>query len=311
MSRRGSANAWPPTWPVIQPSPSRGCARSASSTCAASGLGKGSSSSVDGGLAPRCTWASLMPGTTRWPCRSIRCVSGPASARIVASSPTAVMRPSSIASALAEGRAGSPVQTRPLCRIRSVATAGIAASNRRQAGNRRIGVTPGTIPGDYASCGCGRSVQPRALRGERFELAAPVGQALALLLDHRRRHVAAELRQLRLALALFGRDLGQLLVQPRALGGEVDQAFQRDEQLQLADDAGRGRRWVAGQGFDALDAVEEFQLRREALGACAIVGIAVLQQPRDRLRRRHAQFAAAPETGRASCGERGCSYGEL
>src|SRR3546814_1197573 len=135
----------------------------------------------------------------------------------------------------------------------SVATAGIAASNRRQAGNRRIGVTPGTIPGDYASCGCGRSVQPRALRGERFELAAPVGQALALLLDHRRRHVAAELRQLRLALALFGRDLGQLLVPPRSLGGEVDQAFQRDEQLQLAAAAGRGRRWVAGPGFDALE----------------------------------------------------------
>src|SRR3546814_14519700 len=54
------------------------------------------------------------------------------------------------------------------------------------------------------------------------------------------------------------------------------------------------RRWVAGQGFDALDAVEEFQLRREAFGACAIVGIAVLQQQRDRLRRRHAQFDADP-----------------
>src|SRR5690606_27105742 len=270
--RRGSAKAWPPIWPVIQPSPSRGCVRSASRTCAPPGSGKGRSSSVDGGIAPRWTWASLMPGTMRRPCRSIRCVPGPASARIVASSPTAEMRPSSIASALADGRAGSPVQTSPLCSTRSVEDTGSAASSRTQASNRRMGRAPAGDTEAYATGARGRPaprrprLQPCALRGQGVALGRPVHQSRALLLDHGGRGVVDEAfaGQLGLRLRQLRLDALELLVQARAFGVEVDEAFEGYEQPKLADDAGgRGRR-IAGQRLDALDAVEEPELRREA-----------------------------------------------
>ena len=81
-------------------------------------------------------------------------------------------------------------------------------------------------------------------------------------------------------------------VQARAFGVEVDQAFQRHEQLQFADHGGRGGRRLAGQRFDAVEAAQEAQLRVEAGDARGIVGIAAANQQRHLLARRHAEFAA-------------------
>jgi len=63
------------------------------------------------------TWASIKPGVASRPPASITRVAGPAIARIWASSPTALKRPSSIATAWARGRAGSAVKTLALTMI--------------------------------------------------------------------------------------------------------------------------------------------------------------------------------------------------
>src|SRR5690606_24416601 len=139
-------------------------------------------------------------------------------------------------------------------------------------------------------------LQPCALRGQGVALGRPVHQSRALLLDHGGRGVVDEAfaGQLGLRLRQLRLDALELLVQARAFGVEVDEAFEGYEQPKLADDAGgRGRR-IAGQRLDALDAVEEPELRREARGARGILVADALQQEDYRLRRRHAQYAADP-----------------
>ena len=74
---------------------------------------------VSAGQIVRCSCASLIPGMTGWPCRSIRCVASAASARISASLPTARMRSPRIASACACGWVALAVKILPLYRIRS------------------------------------------------------------------------------------------------------------------------------------------------------------------------------------------------
>ena len=71
---------------------------------------------------------------TVWPRRSIVVVEGPASFRIAASVPTAVKRPSEIATACAIEKLASTVMTWPLTRIVSAAAASARAriSDREQ-----------------------------------------------------------------------------------------------------------------------------------------------------------------------------------
>src|SRR5262249_53726742 len=66
-----------------------------------------------------CMWLSIKPGTTRRPFRSIALPPLPASAITSRSEPTAVKRPSMIATASAWGLLRSSVVMRPLRRIRS------------------------------------------------------------------------------------------------------------------------------------------------------------------------------------------------
>ena len=103
------------------------------------------------------------------------------------------------------------------------------------------------------------------MRGQRIALRGPFGQARALLLDDRRRRVVHErfAGQLGRRLREFRFDALEFLVQARALRTEVDQAFQRHEQLHLADEARGRRRRLALDHADALDAIEEAQLRIE------------------------------------------------
>src|SRR5205814_231040 len=81
--------------------------------------------------APRngCRWLSVRPGTTAAPCRSTTSVAGPASSRISASEPTALITPPEPATASAHGRSGSSVRTRAPTRARSTVL------RRRHVGN--------------------------------------------------------------------------------------------------------------------------------------------------------------------------------
>src|SRR4249919_2413730 len=143
------------------------------------------------------------------------------------------------------------------------------------------------------------SAQSCALRGQGFALRAPIGEALALLFDHRRGGVLHEGLACELVLRLrkFAFHALEFLVQARAFGAEVDEPFQRHEQLHLADEGtGRGRRF-AMQHVDLLDAVEEAQLRIETPHALAFCFAAALYEQRDLLVRRHAEFAADAAQG--------------
>jgi hypothetical protein len=59
----------------------------------------------------KCTWESMNPGTSMAPCASTTRVAGVTSFCTSALEPTAASRPARTATALAHGRAGSPVHT--------------------------------------------------------------------------------------------------------------------------------------------------------------------------------------------------------
>src|SRR5690606_21648677 len=92
-------------------------------------------------------------------------------------------------------------------------------------------------------------------------LGGPVGEAAAFLLDDRGGGVPDEGRVAELGLALgdLAGDALEFLVQARALRVEVHQAFQRHQQLEVADHGGGrgGRLRTVAEELDALDLVEE------------------------------------------------------
>src|SRR5690606_38073700 len=81
--------------------------------------------------------------------------------------------------------------------------------------------------------GAALSAKLGALGRQGFALYVPVDQALAFLFDHGGWGVVDEglAGQLALALADLGLHALEFLVQPGALGAQVDQAFQRYQQL--------------------------------------------------------------------------------
>src|SRR4051794_22657962 len=81
-----------------------------------------------------CRWLSMIPGMTAAPSRSTTSACPPARARIPASSPTAAMRPPATAIAVAAGRSGSRVRTRPETRARSIEGVVIVDRQRRTIG---------------------------------------------------------------------------------------------------------------------------------------------------------------------------------
>src|SRR6185312_195651 len=74
------------------------------------------------------------------------------------------------------------------------------------------------------------SAEARGLFTQGGRLRIPVGQTVAFLFDHCCRRVIDEVRVAELAFAFFyfAFDAGDLLVQPRAFGAEVDQPLQRN-----------------------------------------------------------------------------------
>src|SRR5690606_17429508 len=136
--------------------------------------------------------------------------------------------------------------------------------------------------------------QPGALGGKGGVLGGPVGQALAFLFDHGGRGVVDEglVAQLGLAFADFGGDALEFLVQARALGAEVDQTLQRDQQLERADHGRSRHRRLALDPLDRIQAGQKLQRRRVPDDALAVGRLAVLQAQRHRLRGRDAHLAA-------------------
>ena len=129
-------------------------------------------------------------------------------------------------------------------------------------------------------------------------LRRPIDQPLALLFDDGRRRVLHERVAAELALRLgdFHRDSLDLLVQAHALRVQVDEPFQRHQQAQVTDHGGSGRRGVGvdRHQVDALDAVEEAQLRIEACNACQRVGAATDDEQRDEFGGRDVELTAHP-----------------
>ena len=99
-------------------------------------------------------------------------------------------------------------------------------------------------------------------------------------------------RQLACALGDFALDALDLLVQSRVFGAEVDQACQRNQQLEFADDGGRRGRSLrrSSQRCDSVRARNS--ICAPNCGPRAIAGSAAGKQQRNLLARRDVHFAA-------------------
>ena len=139
--------------------------------------------------------------------------------------------------------------------------AGFAFSLLKKPAAKTVGAPPGR---DALACDASEASRAgpaptgsklRALLAQGGELVVPVDQALAFLFDYRRRCVLHEGVAGQFAVALGDLDLHALdfLVHARALGVQVDQAFQRHQQLEFADD-GRRRGGCGFTGLQPFDA---------------------------------------------------------